>query len=262
MLRLLTAMLLAPIAIALTVLLPNVWFALLVGVFFLMGLREWHQLSGCSCRVGIVGALLLISLMLIVYLMPKGLYAVSAFGAAYWLFQIFSLITNPTLVRKSDTSFVCHSTLVLLSAWAALVLLHQYTAHGPIMTIGFMAAIWAADSVAYFSGKAFGKNKLAPKISPGKTIEGVVGGAIGAVIFAIGFCWFSTFISYQMGIVWSVLILIAALVSVVGDLYESRLKRSAGTKDSGSLLPGHGGVLDRIDGLLAAAPVFVTFFLR
>ncbi len=129
------------------------------------------------------------------------------------------------------------------------------------MAIGFMAAIWAADSFAYFVGKAYGKRKLAPHISPGNTVEGVVGGAVGSVLFAILFCYFSPFMSFQTGVLWSGLVFLAALISVVGDLYESRLKRSAGEKDSGTLLPGHGGVLDRIDGLVAATPVFVALFL-
>ncbi len=259
--RIITALILAPIAVALTVFLPNVWFTLLIGLVFLFGLREWHHLSGCDGKDAIFAGGLFVGLMLVLYQSSDGLYFVSALGAAYWFFQVFSLKTWTTVTRRNSFIFIFSSVTVLLSAWAALVLLHQYTPQGPIMAIGFMAAIWAADSFAYFVGKAYGKRKLAPHISPGKTVEGVVGGAVGSVLFAILFCYFSPFMSFQTGVLWSGLVFLAALISVVGDLYESRLKRSAGEKDSGTLLPGHGGVLDRIDGLVAATPVFVALFL-
>ncbi len=120
-----------------------------------------------------------------------------------------------------------------------------------------MTLVWIADIGAYFSGRRFGKHKLAPGISPGKTWEGVLGGV------AFNICWM--FIIYyqtnllELSLVWFIGMGIAtSAVSVVGDLFESILKREAGVKDSGKILPGHGGVLDRFDSIIAATPVFVA----
>jgi phosphatidate cytidylyltransferase len=120
----------------------------------------------------------------------------------------------------------------------------------------FFVLIWLADSAAYFSGKKFGRNKLAEQLSPGKTREGLWGALIATFILSlIGVLQFG--LSPISSVYFIMLCLLTALISVVGDLYESLLKRNAGVKDSGFLIPGHGGVLDRIDSLLAAAPGFI-----
>jgi len=118
--------------------------------------------------------------------------------------------------------------------------------------------VWGADTFAYFAGKQWGKRKLAPKISPGKSVEGASGGIIGVLIVAVisGMAYWQ-FGAWELS-VWLILCVITAVISIVGDLSESKLKRAAGVKDSGTLLPGHGGMLDRIDSMLAAAPVFTT----
>ena len=126
------------------------------------------------------------------------------------------------------------------------------------MVLIAIVVVWAADTFAYFTGKLFGRHKLMPSISPGKTIEGVVGGMAGAVFIA----WIGARTLLNLGqsqtVAWLSAAAAAAAISVVGDLYVSRLKRQAGVKDSGKLLPGHGGILDRIDGLIAAMPVFAS----
>jgi phosphatidate cytidylyltransferase len=123
-----------------------------------------------------------------------------------------------------------------------------------------LTLVWLADIGAYFSGRKFGKRKLAPSISPGKTWEGVYGGVLVNLIWILLVFWLID--GWGIGLLPFVLIGVATVaISVVGDLFESVLKREAGVKDSGQLLPGHGGVLDRIDSVIAATPVFVSGFM-
>lgn len=138
--------------------------------------------------------------------------------------------------------------IVLLPTWVALVYLH---ARGPAVLLGVMAIVWIADTAAYFAGRRFGRHKLAPTISPGKTWEGVAG-ALGALAVYAGAV--SGAIAFPLS---SLLPMVAGLLylSVLGDLFESWIKRLSGMKDSGDLLPGHGGVLDRIDALTSTLPI-------
>ena len=134
--------------------------------------------------------------------------------------------------------------------------------HGLFLLLYAFVLVWAADSGAYFAGRAFGKHKLAPKVSPGKTWEGVVGGLCTAAILAFIFMYFfeATLLG-QRSVSGFVLLSVATVaISVLGDLTESMFKRESGIKDSSQLIPGHGGVLDRIDSLTAAVPFFAYFY--
>ena len=191
----------------------------------------------------------------------SGLLVLCFVAAGLWMYHLYDLwrngMTSPT---RSVTAFA-YGVVSLIGAWAALVYLHGSSDFGPAWTIAAMAVVWAADSCAYFAGKTWGRHKLAPEISPGKTIEGVVGGLVGSGVLA---ALMGAFLPGGEGIplwAWVLASVVAAAVSVGGDLYESRLKRHAGVKDSGTLLPGHGGILDRIDGLLPATPVLVTLLV-
>jgi phosphatidate cytidylyltransferase len=147
--------------------------------------------------------------------------------------------------------------LVLVGAWMALV---QLQARSPWLVLAAMALVWVADIAAYFAGRAFGRRKLAPDISPGKTWAGVHGALAAVAVYAIVLVSFAEPAGYHGErttpaiLAWVALALALAALSVVGDLFESLLKRQAGRKDSGTLLPGHGGILDRVDALLAAMP--------
>jgi len=157
---------------------------------------------------------------------------------------------------------------VLIGAWVAIV---QLQAYSPGLVLAAMALVWIADTAAYFTGRAFGRRKLAPHVSPGKTWEGVYGGLAAVALYALALVplaaagRFAGTVSPLAVILWVAGALALAALSVVGDLCESLLKRQAGVKDSGRLLPGHGGVLDRIDALLAAMPpaaLLALAFLR
>jgi phosphatidate cytidylyltransferase len=138
----------------------------------------------------------------------------------------------------------------LVPVWLALVRLHE---QGPQLMLFLLLLVVAADIGAYFAGRALGKHKLAPRVSPGKTWEGVGGGLVAAAMMAaFGVWWFD-----MDAVPFMALCIVVAIASVVGDLTESMFKRHAGLKDSGNLLPGHGGVLDRVDSVTAAAPVFL-----
>lgn len=146
---------------------------------------------------------------------------------------------------------------VLWPCWLALVYLHGHTPWGPFWLTFLFLLVWAADIGAYFAGRAFGRHRLAPRISPGKTWEGVAGGAVLAVLVGVLF----VAVLAPQGPPWIVLLPLlvgVVAISVVGDLFESMLKRRGGMKDSGGILPGHGGILDRVDSLTAAGPLLAA----
>jgi phosphatidate cytidylyltransferase len=189
-----------------------------------------------------------------------------AIGAAIWLIRFTPALKFglPPVDAGGSLMLSMVYAATLVSCFVAILLLY---ARGPVYLLSVMAVVWAADIFAYFSGKAFGKHKLAPTISPGKSWEGAVGGMLAVLLLAIGTVLlapsvpllqdtFGVRLAERMGwgIMLAVLVLIVA-ASVVGDLFESMLKRRAGMKDSSNLLPGHGGVLDRIDALVPVLPI-------
>lgn len=146
--------------------------------------------------------------------------------------------------------------LILIPAWVVPVYFQEQGTRMQLLLLYLFFIVWGADSAAYFVGQKFGKNKLAPSISPGKTLEGLFGGLLAVVLLTLLFGMNNWGFSQSQTIFMMILAIVCTLFSVVGDLTESRVKRIAGVKDSGNLFPGHGGVLDRIDAFTAAAPVF------
>jgi len=262
--RIITAAILAPIAVALVWFLPISLFAEAMLLLMVIGLFEWNGLTRKSNTDYVVGALGLLVVAMILFILdapvvtnsiPALIPSLLIAGTLFWIAQIVVLSKGMDYQRSPLTEWIL-GILILLFAWAAMVWIRMHDPDGHIKVLIAIVVVWAADTFAYFAGVNFGRRKLAPSISPGKTVEGVIGGLIGALLIA----WLGAFLlldltfSALMG--WLVAAFFAALVSVAGDLYVSRLKRHAGVKDSGKLLPGHGGLLDRIDGLLAAMPVF------
>lgn len=222
---------------------------------------EWGALANVisplakTAYAGTVFLLGVVSFELPTLLMPIGVI-----GVLWWIGASFRLLHKQQLlvpVRSVGTKVkpLVGGLFVLVPAWCALYGLHRGP-QGPTMVLILMLIVWIADISAFFVGRAWGKHKLAPAISPGKSVEGLLGGLAGVIVFAsvVG-VWYLDLSAWTL-LLWLGLALISALFSVCGDLFESRTKRLAGVKDSGKLLPGHGGVLDRIDSVSAASPVF------
>ncbi len=184
----------------------------------------------------------------------------AAWHVGRWLYLpagVFWLLVVPFWLRcrwalQNPIAGCLTGVIVILPTWLALVQLRQL---GGVPLAAIMAVVWLADIAAYFSGRAFGRHKLAPTISPGKTWEGAVGGALAVVLYGLLLAPRLPQVLAENLLLLTFVLLILAAISVVGDLFESMLKRQAGMKDSSNVLPGHGGILDRIDSLTSTLPL-------
>lgn len=253
---------LAPLAVAWG-LLPTREFGLILGLILLLATWEWTALAGMTRVASRIAAVVAVAGALgWVLWLPElerpwmvsllGLLALGWLALAVYLFSWGSRV----VARPGPLSgLLLWAIPVLLGAGLAMIQLHASSPHGPYWVLFLLALIWTADSAAYFAGRRWGTTRLAPTLSPGKTWAGVYGALASAGLLALALAWQLALSPRQAALVlfWC---LTTVLLSVVGDLFESLIKRRCGVKDSGSLLPGHGGVLDRIDSLLAATPLF------
>jgi phosphatidate cytidylyltransferase len=251
--RLIAAAVLVPAAVVWALFAPLAVFAAIGAVLLLIGAWEWAALSGLSSDYS-RGGFLLIALVLMA-LSWWALYSPAITTILLFVFLAFWLAAGLELGRgriaASRPFFLLHGLWVLVPAWFAFVAL-RLGPDGPELVLALLAIVWAADAGAYFAGRQWGRRKLAPRISPGKSWEGLAGGLVGGVVAAlIASLWCKTAVTVLVP-----LAVVTVVFSVLGDLLESRLKRAAGAKDSGRIIPGHGGLLDRIDSLCAAAPIF------
>ncbi len=263
--RILTAVIAIPLLVAALFYLPLGWLTVLFGFFIAAAAWEWASLAGLHrlfARMTYVACVLLLGTILIygVVREPSAIVSLLAAAVFWWLWALVELVSRKDVNKgmfEALAGRVIGGFLVLVPLWVASIYLLAADTERPRALLFLLALVWMADTAAYFTGSLMGRTKLAPHVSPGKTVEGVVGGVIGVVLLA----WLcGTMVwKYEAGLLmrWIGLAAVTALFSVVGDLTESKLKRIAGVKDSGRLFPGHGGVLDRIDALTAAAPVFV-----
>ena len=230
---------------------PWLWAVLMAGVIGAAA-HEWASLSHFSVRAAYLYAVLMAAIALLLNTfastdLPLFQSGLILLALAFWL-----AVAPLWLLGRwhAPHSFVRAAVglVVLLPTWVALTYLHE---RGPAILLGVMAVVWIADTAAYFSGRQFGRHKLAPAISPGKTWEGVAGALAALAIYAVVLSQLTALPSL------SLFFMVAGLLylSVLGDLFESWIKRVAGMKDSGTLLPGHGGVLDRIDALTSTLPI-------
>ena len=255
--RVVSALILAAVVASAIVWLPTAGFAAFLHLLVLVAAYEWARLAGVETRPAWLGYAAVLSVLAVaLWLLPLQRDIALSATVAFWLVIASGLVVlypaTADLVRP-QVFLLPAGVIAIVGAWTALVVLHG--GHGPGFVIWLLVAVAFADTGAYFAGRRFGRRKLAPKVSPNKTWEGLAGGGLAVFACAVGgaqllpgtlFAW--------LGAGFAVL-----LFAVVGDLFESVLKRLRGVKDSGNILPGHGGVLDRIDGVLAAAPVFAIY---
>ncbi|WP_428623271.1 phosphatidate cytidylyltransferase [Sedimenticola sp.] len=263
--RILTALVLLPLVIGGVLYLPTDGFALLLGSVILLGGHEWTRLAALTSPprrffylISIAGAMVLLHLLLQDPTLSLGLFIMASVGWLVVSWQIVRYRPDQS-AEPGQAGKLLIGYFVLLPTWAALVYVHGSGETGPVLVLYTLSLSWVADTGAYFAGRQWGKVKLSPHISPKKTREGVYGALAAVGIWSGWLIWLRPETGSMPQIV--LLCLLVCLVSVVGDLFESLLKRQAGIKDSGNLLPGHGGILDRIDSLTAVAPVFTLGLL-
>jgi len=279
--RILTALILAPAAIAAIFYLPLAYFSGLLLFIVAIGAWEWGPLMGFATTprrlVFVVTNIILISLLWY-FFPPQQLWLnlnelqnpiiyLLWLSVAWWALSAILMFLYP----KCSKFWSSHRSirgifgwLTLVPTWLAFMVIRSSnyqvdSYHGAQLLMTLFVMVWSADVGAYFVGKAIGKNKLMPNVSPGKTFEGFLGGVIFACILTsiAGYVLSWTLEQYFLVLI---VTMVVTTVSVLGDLNESMFKRQAGIKDSGSILPGHGGILDRIDSLTATAPIFALSY--
>ncbi|PFG07977.1 MULTISPECIES: phosphatidate cytidylyltransferase [unclassified Marinobacter] len=266
--RIITALILAPIAIGGVFFLPPVGFAIFTAALIALGAWEWANMAGLTTqptRVCYSAAVLLVL---------AALYAITAQGvlwlALFWWLAGFGLVAyypKGSARWGSVPARAAMGLLVLVPAWVGLNYLRSgefkfaLTDNNLLLILYVFALVWVADIGAYFSGRKFGKAKLAPRVSPGKSWAGVWGGLTAVAVFSL-------VVGQTLGagagqtVALIIISVVTAAVSVLGDLFESMFKRFRGIKDSSRLLPGHGGIMDRIDSLTAAIPIFTLLVIQ
>lgn len=260
--RVITALIMLPVFLAGLFATSPAGFAWFTGAIIAVAAWEWARLGGLDVQwQRCAYAAFVIAILYVFYPGPAlGLLALSGLFwlAAGWL--VWSWPKSQALWQKSAVRLLS-GLVVLPGAWSALGLMRgaQFALLpdlAPVLMILYVFLIvWAADIGAYFTGKRWGKRKLAPSVSPGKSVEGALGGLVAVAILPLAVS-LTAGISFGNWLVLTVITLIAAAFSIVGDLFESLAKRSVGMKDSSQILPGHGGIMDRIDSVTAAAPIF------
>ncbi|MGF1719828.1 phosphatidate cytidylyltransferase [Vibrio kyushuensis] len=274
--RIITALILAPLVILGIFELPLYLFILTIAAVTGIGFWEWTQFVEHKSRQRALIPSVIVTLISFVLIASDATslntiqpihYFILGIGGAWWLYSSALAITYPRSSKTWEHSNILRHAFGVLTLlpflWSAILLRAQgieADAHyGAKLVLFVCLIVWAADSGAYFAGRAFGKRKMAPSVSPNKTVEGLIGGIITALVVA----WFTAKwfgLEFSSPAVMIIITLVTVIISVLGDLVESMFKRVSGIKDSSNIIPGHGGVLDRIDSLTAAFPVFALLY--
>ncbi len=259
--RLITGLILILLALWAILGLPSFYFGFALGLVVAIGAWEWAGLIGL--RIPLHRFFYTVLVLFCVWAVAAYLPVMVVLTAAclWWLVGLVWVVRFPAGHSLWANSLIgsLAGLFVLVPPWVALMALHEGDDRGPYFVLFLLAMIWLADTAAYFAGRRWGSRRLAPQVSPGKTWEGLWGATLAVMLYALagGMLVFA-----GIGVLMFMLLCLVTLwFSILGDLLESMFKRQAGVKDSGSLLPGHGGLLDRIDSLTAAAPVFVLSLL-
>ena len=257
--RVLTAVLLLGALLAALLLLPPAQWGVLVALVTALAAWEWGRLAGLSAGgCGTYAAALGMAAGAVVFV-PEAAHMVPAL---LWIAALFWGLAAPLVLAARrplpGAARAAAGWIVLLPTAAAL---HQLRLEGPYLLLGFMATVWVSDTAAYFAGRRFGRRKLAPSVSPGKTWEGAAGAMLAVAAYGAAWGrWGLDMADPARLAVFVGFLLVLAMLGIVGDLFESLMKRQAGVKDSGRVLPGHGGILDRVDALTATLPVAALAF--
>jgi phosphatidate cytidylyltransferase len=279
--RIITAVILAPLALAAILFLPIEGFKLAVAGVICLGAYEWANMSGITARVfkgwftlfvGLILGLLIIAVDAESIWLQGELHPIYAFilwvSAIWWTASLFMILAYPrysSIWKNSIPIRAFFGVLTLIPTWVAIVMLRTSLydvtpVYGASLLFYVLGIVWAADIGAFFVGVKFGKHKLRPNVSPGKSVEGLIGGVVASFAIIAFAAMHYQFEASRIGVHVAIGIITVA-VSALGDLNESMIKRCAGIKDSGKLLPGHGGVMDRIDSLTAAFPIFAFCYM-
>ena len=278
--RVITAAILAPLALSAIIWFPLNWIAVLAAFVVAAGAWEWGPFMGWhSYPRRILYTLLIIALIgaVEVYQPYHSLWATGEIASLYrqilivaglwWVSSLVLVVAYPRMSRvwgRHKIFLGVFGVLTLIPTYVGILALRSYQVEqspflGAWLVIFVLAMVWAADVGAYFTGRKFGRLKLMASVSPNKTIEGLLGGVAFALLIVFMVTQYMRIDKVTM-FLYFVICALTVLFSAIGDLNESMFKRRAGLKDSGRILPGHGGVLDRIDSLTAAFPVFALFF--
>lgn len=266
--RIITALILIPLAIAGILYLSGTAIAIIFAALMLLAAWEWSQLSGLTSLLArTVYVLLIATICWLLWpqtAVPVQMLTIANTALAFWLLATVWILT-PALAqaknRFNSLLKLCAGIVVLVASWYALVSIHISPSMGPGWILFLLFLIWIADSGAYFAGRAYGRHKLAPIVSPGKTWEGAAGGFVLVFLYALmASMWLPLAEGKGPLLVLGSLILVP--VSIIGDLFESLMKRQSGIKDSGHILPGHGGIMDRFDSLTAVFPIALWLALQ
>ncbi|MDK9779542.1 MULTISPECIES: phosphatidate cytidylyltransferase [Vibrio] len=274
--RIITALILAPLVILGIFKLPLIGFMIALTAVTLLGFWEWTQFTESNSRIAALVPAAVVTGLSFLFISPDVTslnqlaaphYALLALGFAWWIIASGMAITYPKTTNLWQGSKALRHVFGFLTLipflWSVIILRASDISvdpyHGAKLVLYVCFLVWAADSGAYFAGKSMGKRKMAPHVSPNKTIEGLIGGIIAALIVGWLFAgWFDIQFTSPLHMV--IITLITVVISVLGDLVESMFKRVSGIKDSSNIIPGHGGILDRIDSLTAAFPVFALLY--
>ena len=250
--RLLMTLVLVPLVLAALYKLPNSYFAIATLALSGIMLLEWQQFVSLTEVPSVWGkmTILLLGTLLVAHFWNLFIYL----DIVFWCFAIYAVISYPKSISKWDhNGFIVMAAWVLVGVFAGILVTLQADDFGKNQLLCVLLIVWSADIGAYLVGKRWGAHKMIPQVSPGKSWEGLFGGiGLAMIVGWIETIWMNPFSTTQ----WMIVVFLTALISVIGDLWMSVLKRRSNLKDTGHLIPGHGGILDRLDSLLASLPVF------